>query len=203
MKIICIGHNYHDHNKEMNRSTPTDPVFFMKPDTALLRDGEPFYLPDLGSSIHYELEVVLKICKNGKFIEPKFAGNYFEEISLGIDFTARDLQNQCKANGWPWEKAKAFDHSAPIGQFIGKKEFTDLENLNFQLELNNQVVQNGFTKDLIFKFDQILSYVSRFVTLRQGDLIFTGTPAGVGPVAIGDHLVGKLEGKTLIDFKIK
>ena len=203
MKIICVGQNYQLHNKEMNRPAPAEPLFFLKPDTALLKDNEPFYLPDLGSSIHYELEVVLKICKNGKFIEPEFAGNYFEELTVGIDFTARDLQAECKEKGWPWEKAKAFDHSAPVGKFVHKKKYKDIEDLHFNLALNGTVVQNGHTKEMLFSFNAILAHVSRFITLRQGDLIFTGTPAGVGPVAIGDQLTGQIEGETLIDFRIK
>jgi len=203
MKIICIGRNYAEHAKEMKSEIPTEPVFFMKPDTALLKDGEPFYFPEFTNDLHHELEIVLKINKVGKHIDEQFAYKYYDEISLGIDFTARDLQAQCKAKGLPWEKAKAFDASAPIGKFISKNEFKDLNNLNFELLINNQRKQIGNTKDLLFNFDKVIAYVSKFVTLKVGDLIYTGTPEGVGPVKIGDKLKGILEGQTLIEFEVK
>lgn len=203
MKIICIGRNYAEHAKEMKSEIPTEPVFFMKPDTALLKDGEPFYFPDFTKDLHHELEIVLKISKVGKHIDEQFAHKYYEEISLGIDFTARDIQAQCKIKGLPWEKAKAFDASAPIGKFISKSDFKDLNNLNFELLINNERKQIGNTKDLLFNFEKVIAYVSKFVTLKVGDLIYTGTPEGVGPVKIGDKLKGILEGQTLIEFEIK
>jgi 2-keto-4-pentenoate hydratase/2-oxohepta-3-ene-1,7-dioic acid hydratase in catechol pathway len=203
MKIICIVRNYAEHAKEMKNEIPTEPVFFMKPDTALLKDGEPFYFPDFTNDLHHELEIVLKINKVGKHIDEQFAHKYYDEISLGIDFTARDIQAQCKAKGLPWEKAKAFDASAPIGKFISKSDFKDLNNLNFELLINNERKQIGNTKDLLFNFEKVIAYVSKFVTLKVGDLIYTGTPEGVGPVKIGDKLKGILEGQTLIEFEVK
>lgn len=200
MKIICIGRNYAEHAKEMKSEVPTEPVFFMKPDTALLKEGD-FYMPDFTKDLHHEIELVLKICKVGKHIEPQFAHKYYNEIGLGIDFTARDLQAQCKQKGLPWEKAKAFDNSAPIGQFFAKEEL-DLNNIQFDLAVNGQIKQNGHSKDLLFSFDQVISYVSKFVTLKVGDLIYTGTPEGVGPVHIGDELVGRLNGKEALRLKV-
>ena len=203
MKIICIGRNYAEHAKEMKSEVPTEPVFFMKPDTALLKDNEPFYFPDFTKDLHHEIEVVLKISKVGKHIAEEFANKYYEEISLGIDFTARDLQAQCKAKGLPWEKAKSFDSSAPIGKFVKKTELGDLQNLNFELKINNESKQKGNTSDLLFSFDKVIAYVSQFVTLKVGDLIYTGTPEGVGPVKIGDQLYGSLNGIELFCFQIK
>jgi 2-keto-4-pentenoate hydratase/2-oxohepta-3-ene-1,7-dioic acid hydratase in catechol pathway len=203
MKIICIGRNYAEHAKEMKNEVPTEPVFFMKPDTALLKDNEPFYFPDFTKDLHHEIEVVLKISKVGKHIAEAFAHKYYEELSLGIDFTARDLQAQCKAKGLPWEKAKSFDGSAPIGKFVKKSELGDLQNLQFDLSINNELRQKGNTSDLLFSFDRVIAYVSQFVTLKVGDLIFTGTPEGVGPVAIGDKLKGTLNGEELFCFEVK
>jgi 2-keto-4-pentenoate hydratase/2-oxohepta-3-ene-1,7-dioic acid hydratase in catechol pathway len=203
MKIICIGRNYAEHAKEMKSEVPTEPVFFMKPDTALLKDNEPFYFPDFTKDLHHEIEVVLKISKVGKHIAEAFAHKYYEELSLGIDFTARDLQAQCKAKGLPWEKAKSFDGSAPIGKFVKKSELSDLQNLQFDLSINNELRQKGNTSDLLFSFDKVIAYVSQFVTLKVGDLIYTGTPEGVGPVAIGDKLKGTLNGEELFCFEIK
>ena len=203
MKIICIGRNYAEHAKEMKSEVPTEPVFFMKPDTALLKDNEPFYFPDFTKDLHHEIEVVLKISKVGKHIAEAFAHKYYEELSLGIDFTARDLQAQCKAKGLPWEKAKSFDGSAPIGKFVKKSELGDLHNLHFDLSINNELRQKGNTNDLLFSFDKVIAYVSQFVTLKVGDLIYTGTPEGVGPVAIGDKLKGTLNGEELFCFEIK
>jgi 2-keto-4-pentenoate hydratase/2-oxohepta-3-ene-1,7-dioic acid hydratase in catechol pathway len=203
MKIICIGRNYAEHAKEMKSEVPTEPVFFMKPDTALLKDNEPFYFPDFTKDLHHEIEVVLKISKVGKHIAEAFAHKYYEELSLGIDFTARDLQAQCKAKGLPWEKAKSFDGSAPIGKFVKKSELGDLQNLHFDLSINNELRQKGNTNDLLFSFDKVIAYVSQFVTLKVGDLIFTGTPEGVGPVAIGNKLKGTLNGEELFCFEIK
>lgn len=203
MKIICIGRNYAEHAKEMKSEVPTEPVFFMKPDTALIKDNEPFYFPDFTKDLHHEIEVVLKISKVGRHISEQFANKYYEEIGLGIDFTARDIQAQCKAKGLPWEKAKSFDHSAPIGKFVKKETLGNLNELNFELKINNQSQQIGNTKDLLFSFDKIIAYVSQFVTLKVGDLIYTGTPEGVGPVKIGDKLQGTLNGEELFCFEIK
>lgn len=203
MKIICIGRNYAEHAKELNNAVPTEPVFFMKPDTALLKDGEPFYFPDFTKDLHHELEIVIKINKVGKYIDEKFAQKYYSEIGLGIDFTARDLQNEAKEKGLPWEKAKAFDGSAPLGKFVSCSEVADMSNIHFELKVNGVSKQIGYTKDLIFSFDKIISYVSKYVTLKVGDLIYTGTPAGVGAVKIGDRLQGYMNGELLIDFEIK
>jgi 2-keto-4-pentenoate hydratase/2-oxohepta-3-ene-1,7-dioic acid hydratase in catechol pathway len=203
MKIICIGRNYADHAREMKSELPSEPIFFMKPDTALVKEGSDFYLPELNSEIHYECELVVKISKAGKFIAEEFAKNYYSEISLGLDLTARDLQAKCKEKGLPWEIAKAFDNSAPISsKWISVSELS-LSDLNFQLFQNGELKQNGFTKDMIFSIDKLISYVSSFVTLKTGDLIFTGTPAGVGPIHIGDILEGFLERNKLFEFTVK
>jgi len=201
MKIICIGRNYAEHAKELKNEIPTEPVFFMKPDTALLKE-EDFYLPDFTKDLHHEIELVIKISKAGKHIEEQFAHKYYEEIGLGIDFTARDLQTKAKEKGLPWEKAKAFDNSAPIGKFIAKEKL-QLENINFELKVNGQSKQIGNSKDLIFSFDKIISYVSKFITLKVGDLIYTGTPEGVGQVHIGDELEGFLEGESFLKLNVK
>ncbi len=202
MKIICIGRNYIDHAKELNNKIPEKPMFFLKPETSLLLKNRPFYYPDFSKEIHYETEIVIKINKLGKHIEEQFAHRYYSEIGLGIDFTARDLQKECKTKGHPWEIAKAFEHSAPISEtFVNKENLPD--NINFKLELNGKTVQNGYTKDMIFSVDKIISYVSKFFTLKIGDLIFTGTPAGVGEVQIGDNLKGYMEGKLMFNFDIK
>ncbi|HRG37717.1 MAG TPA: fumarylacetoacetate hydrolase family protein [Bacteroidia bacterium] len=203
MKIICIGRNYAEHAKEMNAAVPKEPVFFLKPDTALLKDNQPFYYPDFSKEIHHEIELVLKITKNGKNIAPEFAHKYYDEIGIGIDFTARDIQSMCKEKGLPWEKAKAFDHAAPLGGFINKEKLPALENIHFKLLINGKTVQSGSTKDLLFSFDTIISYVSKFITLKTGDLIYTGTPEGVGPVQIGDKLEGFIEEHKLLNFEIK
>jgi len=204
MKIIAIGRNYAEHAKELNNPVPTAaPVIFMKPDTALLKDNKPFYHPDFSEDIHHEIEIVLKVCKEGKHISEKFAGDYFDEIGLGIDFTARDVQARHKEKGLPWELAKGFDGSAPISQFFPKSDFADLYNLNFRLDVNGQTRQAGSTKDLLFKFEFIIAFVSKYITLKKGDLIFTGTPQGVAKVAIGDRLEGYLEDKKLLDFCVK
>lgn len=203
MKIICIGRNYAEHAKEMNAPVPSEPVVFLKPDTALLRDNAPFYYPDFSKEIHHEVELVIKISKAGKNIEPEFASKYYDEIGIGIDFTARDLQAKCKEKGLPWEKAKAFDQSAPIGGFLSKSSFGNLNQIHFHLNINGNIVQSGNTRDLLFSFDQLVSYVSKFFTLKTGDLIYTGTPEGVGPVKIGDKLEAFIEDKSLLNFEIK
>ena len=201
MKIICIGRNYAEHAKELNNEVPEKPVFFMKPDSALIRNNKPFFMPPFSKEIHYETELVLKISRLGKHIEEKFAYRYYDEIGIGIDFTARDLQRECKAGGLPWEIAKAFDGSAPVGEFISKKELPD--PVLFHLDINGRTVQRGSTADLLFSFDRIIAYVSQFVTLRTGDLIFTGTPAGVGPVKKNDRLQAYIGSRLLLDFLIK
>ncbi len=203
MKIIAIGRNYAEHAKELNNPVPAVPVIFMKPDTALLKDNKPFYHPGFSSDIHHEIEVVLKICKEGKHIAEKFAHTYYDEIALGIDFTARDIQQKHKEKGLPWELAKSFDNSAPVSKFIPKTQFSDLYNMDFRLELNGKIVQQGNTKDLLFSFERIIAFVSQYITLKKGDLIFTGTPAGVGKVNIGDHLEACLENRKLLDFYIQ
>lgn len=202
MKIICIGRNYAEHAKELNNAVPTEPVFFLKPDTAILKNGSTFYLPDFSNDIHHELEIVIKISKAGKFIEPDFAHKYFDEVGLGIDFTARDVQQKCKEKGLPWEKAKAFDGSAPVGEFISKAELNDLGNIDFELLVNGTLRQKGNSRDMIFNISQIISYVSKFVTLKTGDLIYTGTPSGVAAVKEGDVLEGFLNGKKLLEIKV-
>lgn len=203
MKIIAIGRNYIEHAKELNNPVPKEPMFFMKPETSIIRNNKPFFYPDFSKDVHYETEIVLKISRLGKNIEEKFADRYFDEIGLGIDFTARDLQQVCKEKGKPWEMAKAFDGAAPISEFIDKNKFQDLNKLTFSLKLNGELVQQGNTSDMIFNFNVLIAYVSRFVTLKIGDLIFTGTPAGVGPVKIGDRLTGYIEDKEFLDFYVK
>ena len=203
MKIICIGRNYSDHATEMNVEVPQVPVFFIKPDSCLLRNNQPFFYPEFTSDLQYELEVVLRINRLGRSIKPKFAHRYFDAVTLGIDFTARDLQSECKAKGLPWEISKAFDFSAPIGSFIPKDELGDLYNIDFRLELNGNVVQQGNTANMIFGYDELISYVSRFITFRTGDLLFTGTPSGVGPVRVGDRLQAYLNNTLLLDFFVR
>lgn len=203
MKIIAIGRNYSAHAKELNNEVPTKPIIFLKPDTAVLKDNKPFYLPDFSSDIHYELEVVLKICKVGKHIAEKFAANYYDEIGLGIDFTARDIQAEHKAKGLPWELAKAFDHSAVVSAFLPKSDFANMNDLHFELQVNKETRQKGHTANLLFSFNSIIAFVSQYITLKKGDLIFTGTPEGVGQVKQGDQLEAWLEGKQLINFGVK
>lgn len=204
MKIICIGRNYVAHALELQNEVPDEPVFFMKPDTALLRNNDPFYLPDWTNDVHHEIELIIRINRLGKNIEPKFAHRYYSEIGLGIDFTARDVQNKLKAKGLPWEKAKAFDFSAVVShEFVGIENFSDLKNINFSLIINGTSVQEGNSGLMIFGFDEIISHVSKYVTLKIGDLIYTGTPAGVGPVKISDRLEGFLEEKKMFDFTVK
>lgn len=192
-----------DHIREMNNPIPQVPVFFMKPDTSLVRNNNPFFYPEFTNDLQYELEVVLKINKLGRNVSEKFAHRYYNEIGLGIDFTARDLQRLCKDKGMPWEMAKAFDGSAPISSFVQKDRFENLNNINFKLEKNSEIVQKGNTSDMVFKFDHIISYVTKFITLRTGDLIFTGTPVGVGPVKVGDRLKAYLEDELMLDFFIR
>ncbi len=203
MKIIAIGRNYVNHVKELNNNVSTEPVIFLKPDTAVLKENRPFYIPDFSVNIHYELEVVLKINKGGKHILEKFASNYYQEIGLGIDFTARDIQNKHKEKGLPWELAKAFDNSAVVSNFLPKADFENVKNLHFELKINGETRQKGNTKDVIFNFEQIIAYASKFFTLKKGDLIFTGTPEGVGQIYQGDKLEAWLMDKQLLNFNIK
>ncbi|WP_343785715.1 fumarylacetoacetate hydrolase family protein [Wandonia haliotis] len=203
MKIICIGRNYSDHAKEMNAPLPSKPVFFMKPDTALLPKRNPFYYPDFTKDLHHELELVVRIARLGKNISEKYAHEYYNEVGLGIDFTARDLQQECKEKGLPWEIAKSFEHSAPLSERFVPIQELDLDTTSFELLKNGVAVQSGHVKDMIFSIDKLIAYVSQFMTLKIGDLLFTGTPAGVGPVQIGDHLEGFLNGEKLLDLKIK
>ncbi len=203
MKIVCIGRNYREHAKELNNPIPQEPVIFMKPDTALLRNNEPFYYPKFSKNIHYELEVVVKICKLGKSIAEEFAPRYYEEIGLGIDLTARDIQQRCKEKGLPWERAKAFDFSAVQSKFIKKEELPSVDKLHFQLEKNGQLVQDGFTGDMLFPINKLIAEISKVFTLKIGDLIYTGTPAGVGALEVGDKFVATLEGRELLCFEVK
>ena len=203
MKIICVGRNYADHAKELKNEVPTEPVIFMKPKNALLQNNHPFYYPEFTDNLHYECELVLRICKNGKHIQEKFADKYYDQIGIGIDFTARDLQDKQKQKGLPWEIAKSFDNSAVVGQFIPITPEMDKKDINFCLYKNKELVQQGHTKDLLFSFDFLVAYISKFFTLNIGDLIFTGTPAGVGPVEIGDTLEAFIENDSLLEFMVK
>jgi len=203
MKIICIGRNYAEHAKEMNSPLPDVPMFFMKPDTALLPKKNPFYYPNFTKELHFECELVVKIKKLGKNIAEKYAHEYYDEVGIGIDFTARDLQQICKEKGHPWEIAKAFEHSAPLGNHFLPLEGKKIQDIDFRLEKNKKIVQKSNSKHMIFSVDQLIAYVSKFMTLKIGDLIFTGTPEGVGPVKIGDHLEGYIGEEKLLSLKIK
>ena len=203
MKIICIGRNYTDHIAELENEKPENPVVFLKPDTAILLKGQPFFIPDFSQDVHHEVEVLVRINRIGKHIQPKFAHKYYDEIGLGIDFTARDLQAQLKAKGLPWEKAKGFDGAAVVGKWVAKAELPQVDDLQFSLRKNGETVQAGNTALMLWKIDELIAYVSQFFTLKIGDIIFTGTPAGVGPVAINDVLVGELEGRELFNIKVK
>ncbi len=203
MKIICIGRNYTKHIEELQNEKPKEPVIFLKPDSAILAKNQPFFIPPFSNDIHYEVEVLVKINKVGKYIDEKFAHKYYDEIGLGIDFTARDLQNQLKEKGLPWEKAKAFDGSAVIGEFFPKEKLGDLLDLNFILQKNEEIVQNGNSKLMLWKIDELIAYVSQFFTLKKGDIIFTGTPEGVGKVQENDVLIGTVSGIKAFEVKIK
>jgi len=203
MKIICIGRNYAEHVKELNNNRPDSPVIFLKPDTSIILKNQPFFIPDFSSEINYEVEIILKICKLGKHIENKYAHKYFNQIGLGIDFTARDTQNELKSNGLPWEKAKAFDGSALVGSWFDKTKFKDLRNLNFSLNKNGKSVQIGNTSKMMWNFDELISEISKYFTLKIGDIIFTGTPSGVGKVNKGDNLEGFIEGKSSFVINVK
>jgi acylpyruvate hydrolase len=204
MRIFAVGRNYAEHIKELNNERPEDPVIFTKPDTALLRNNTPFYYPDFSKDIHYEVELVLRICKEGKNIEEKFAHKYYDALAIGIDFTARDLQQRAKDKGLPWDIAKGFNGSAPVSdKFIPVSEFKDMKNISFSLKVDGELKQQGNTSFMLFSFDYIILYVSRFFTLRTGDLIFTGTPKGVGPVKVGNVLSAYIENEKLLEFEVK
>ena len=204
MKIIAVGMNYARHNEELGHTLENkEQVIFMKPDSAILKDGKPFFIPDFSNEVHYETELVVRINRLGKNIAPRFAHRYYDALTVGIDFTARDLQRQFRAAGNPWELCKGFDSSAAIGTFVPVERFADVQNLRFHLDIDGNTVQQGYTADMLFKIDDIIAYVSRFVTLKIGDLLFTGTPVGVGPVSIGQHLEGYLEAEKLLDFYIR
>lgn len=203
MKIFCIGRNYVDHAKELNNPVPSEPLIFMKPPTALLLNNRPFYYPDFTQDLHYEGEIVLRVCKNGRSVEPEFASRYYDAVAFGIDFTARDVQDKLKAKGHPWEIAKGFDRSAPVSRFVPLEELKNAQDIHFQLKKNGAVVQDGHTRDLIFTFDTLICHISRYFTLHKGDYIYTGTPAGVGPVQIGDVLEGSIEGVEMLRCAVK
>lgn len=202
MKFICVGRNYSNHAKELNNEIPKDPVLFIKPDTALARPGDDWYIPEFTENLQHEVEVLIKISKVGKYIQPEFAGNYYSEIGLGIDFTARDLQDRLKEKGLPWEKSKAFDRSALIGNFVSKEKF-NLDNLNFSLMKNGNIQQKGNTSEMIFSFDYLISYISQYFTLKMGDIIFTGTPSGVSKLSENDFLEGFIENEKFFEVKIR
>ncbi|GAB3734745.1 fumarylacetoacetate hydrolase family protein [Spirosoma lituiforme] len=203
MKIICVGRNYVDHIKELNNEQPEDPVIFMKPETAIPLRHEPFFYPDFSSDVHHEVEVLVKINRVGKNIDEKFAHKYYDEIGIGIDFTARDVQSKLKAKGLPWELAKGFNGSAPISNFVPKTNFPDLQNLNFRLDINGETRQTGNTSLMLFRIDYLISFVSRYFLLQQGDILFTGTPKGVGPVQVGDRLTAFIEDTPMLTFDVK
>lgn len=203
MKLICIGRNYTAHNEELENEKPTDPVVFLKPDTSILLKKQPFFIPDFSDHVHHEVEVLVKINKVGKHIAKKFAHKYYDEVGLGIDFTARDLQAQLKAKGLPWEKAKAFDGAAVIGKWLSKAKFQDINNINFSLKKNDEIVQSANTELMLWKVDELIEYVSKYFTLKIGDIIFTGTPAGVGKVFAEDRLQGYIEEEEIFSIKVK
>lgn len=206
MKIFAVGMNYAAHNKELDHTLliPEEPVIFMKPDSALLKDGKPFFIPDFSDEVHYETELVVRICRLGKHVAERFAHRYYDAVTVGIDFTARDLQRKLRAAGNPWELSKGFDGSAVVGDFVPVDKLNkDIQQLNLRLDINGNTVQEGCTADMIFHVDRIIAWISRFYTLKIGDLLFTGTPAGVGPVAVGQHLEGYLEGDKLLDFYVR
>ncbi len=205
MKIIAVGMNYADHVKELDGSfvRPEEPVIFLKPDSALLKDGKPFFIPDFSQEVHYEAELVVRICRLGKNIAERFAHRYYDAVTVGIDFTARDLQRKFRSVGDPWELSKGFDSSAAIGDFVSVDKFQNLQNLKFHLDIDGRTVQSGNTADMVFKIDEVIAYVSRFFTLKIGDLLYTGTPVGVGPVHVDEHLQGYLEDEKLLDFYIR
>lgn len=203
MKIICVGRNYVDHIEELNNERPTQPVIFTKPDTALLRNNDPFYYPGFSSDIHHEVELVVKICKTGRHIHEKFAYRYYDEVALGIDFTARDIQAKLKEKGLPWDLAKGFNDSAPVSKFLPIDNFRSIQDINFSLKVNGEERQNGNSSLMLWKIDELISFISKYITLKKGDHIFTGTPKGVSAVKIGDKIEGFIEDQKLIDFEVK
>jgi acylpyruvate hydrolase len=203
MKVLCIGRNYREHISELNHTVPSEPVFFMKPDTSILTRNRPFFLPDYDSAIHYEVELVLHICKVGKNIQKKYAATYFDAVGIGLDLTARDIQTKCKEKGLPWLVAKGFDNAAPLGKFIQKTDLKDIKDIHFHLEKNGVIVQKASSSEMIFSFDDIICHISKYITLKTGDLIFTGTPSGVGPIVIGDRLEAFIEGEKLLGCSVK
>lgn len=203
MKIICVGRNYVEHIQELNNETPDDPVIFLKPETAIPLKNEPFFYPEFSSDVHYEVEVLVKINRVGKNIDEKFAHKYYDEIGIGVDFTARDVQSKLKAKGLPWELAKAFNGSAPVSPFVPKTEFSNLQDLNFRLDVNGETRQLGNTSLMLFKIDYLISFVSRYFLLQQGDILFTGTPKGVGPVQVGDRLMAYIEDRKMLEVDVK
>ncbi|MEQ8624780.1 MAG: fumarylacetoacetate hydrolase family protein [Vicingaceae bacterium] len=203
MKIICVGRNYAAHAKELKNDVPKEPVIFLKPDTALIPKRHPFFYPSFSTDVHYEAELVVRINRVGKHIQEKFAHKYFSELSLGIDFTARDLQTNLKEKGLPWEKAKAFDGSAPVGKFVNKSAFNNLGKLDFSLKINDEIRQKGNTANMLFSIDKLIAYISQYFTLKIGDLIFTGTPEGVGPIHKGDYLQGFIADNKVLDLKVR
>lgn len=203
MKILAIGRNYTEHIEELENDRPEEPLIFLKPETALLQKNAPFYYPDFSNNIHFEVEIILRICKQGKYIDKKFAQNYFDAIGVGIDFTARDLQDKAKAKGLPWDLAKGFNGSAPISKFVDKTAFPNIKDLNFSLNLDGEKKQEGNTAMMLFEFEEIISYISKFIILKSGDIIFTGTPSGVGPIAIGNKLEAFIEHEKLLEVEIK
>ncbi len=203
MKLICIGRNYTEHIKELENEKPSNPVVFLKPDTAILLKKQPFFIPDFSNELHHEVEVLVKINRVGKYIDKKFAHKYYKEIGLGIDFTARDLQSQLKVKGLPWEKAKAFDGSAVVGNWLSTEEIENVDDINFTLQKNDTIVQQGNTSHMLWKIDELIEYVSKYFTLKIGDIIFTGTPAGVGKVIANDKLKGFIENKEMFSITVK
>ena len=203
MKIICVGRNYAEHIKELNNEQPDDPVIFLKPETAIPLKNEPFFYPDFSSDVHYEVEILVKINRVGKNIDEKFAHKYYDEIGIGVDFTARDVQSKLKAKGLPWELAKGFNGSAPISGFVPKIDFADLQDINFRLDVNGETKQLGNTSLMLFKIDYLISFVSRYFLLQQGDILFTGTPKGVGPVNVGDRLTAYIEDRKMLELDVK
>lgn len=203
MKIVCIGRNYAEHAKELNNPVPSEPLFFIKPDSAVLRNNDPFFLPDFSADVHYEAEIYVRIHKKGKNIDEKFAHRYYNEIGIGIDLTARDIQQKCKEKGLPWEKAKGFDGSAPMSAVLPLSELDDIQNIRFELHRNGEVVQQGWTGDMVFSVDRIIAEASKYFMLKIGDIIFTGTPAGVGRLEKDDRLEAYIEGRKMLDFKIR
>lgn len=203
MKIIAVGRNYAEHIKELNNEQPDDPVIFTKPETAILRNNEPFFYPDFSSDVHHEVEILVRINRTGKNIDEKFAHKYYDEIGIGIDFTARDLQTKLKTKGLPWDLAKGFNGSAPISSFVPKSNYADLQNINFRLDVNGETRQQGNTSMMLFRINYLIAFVSRFFLLQQGDILFTGTPKGVGPVQVGDRLTAYLEEQNMLEFDVK